>query len=239
MISPVNSSVEVGSTVALTCVGYGNPIVSVTWSKEDIQLNNSSRITTYENMVTGSGIVLVQSILVICSVDEADSGQYSCVVGNTLGNSSVNFDLSVTPVGGKYYNGYLIVMVHCCVNLKFLPCIYFADRAQILIHPNQSTEVDAYNTVIVACVAYGNPSPSISWNKGDMELTNTSRATIYEVPIIRGEVIFIQSILELCWAEEADAGEYSCFSENSFGNDTATFILIVNARGKLTLLTIS
>ena len=102
MISPVNSSVEAGSTVILTCVGYGDPAVSVTWNMEDIQLSNSSGIITYGELVTGNGIVLVQSILVICSVGETNSGQYSCVASNALGNTSVNFVLSVTPTGGKY-----------------------------------------------------------------------------------------------------------------------------------------
>ena len=105
MISPVNSSVEAGSTVILTCVGYGVPTVSVTWNVDDIQLENNSQIIIYEEMVTGNGIILVQSILVICSVGETNSGQYSCVASNVLGNTSVNFDLSVTPTGD--YDNYL------------------------------------------------------------------------------------------------------------------------------------
>ena len=44
---------------------------------------------------------------------------------------------------------------------------------------------------------------------------------------------FLQSILELCSAEEADAGQYSCFADNTFGNDTASFVLTVNAQSKL------
>ena len=44
----------------------------------------------------------MQSILEICSVGEADDGQYSCTVGNALGNASVNFELSVTGAGGKH-----------------------------------------------------------------------------------------------------------------------------------------
>ena len=43
-------------------------------------------------------------------------------------------------------------------------------------------------------------------------------------------VTFVQSILELCSTEEADAGQYSCFAENTLGNDTASFVLTVNAQ---------
>ena len=119
MISPVNSTVEAGNTVALTCVGYGDPTVSISWNMEDIQLSNGSGITIYEELLNGNGIVLVHSILVICSVDETDSGQYSCRVENVLGNASVNFDLSVTPTGGKYDNCWMWRM-YCCVSFKFL-----------------------------------------------------------------------------------------------------------------------
>ena len=45
-------------------------------------------------------------------------------------------------------------------------------------------------------------------------------------------VTFVQSILELCSTEEADAGQYSCFAENTLGNDTASFVLTVNAQSK-------
>ena len=101
-----------------------------------------------------------------------------------------------------------------------------------MIHPNQTIEVDAYNTAMVTCVAYGDPSPSISWNKGDTELTNDSHVSIYETAFTNNGVAFTLSILQLCGVNNTDAGQYSCVSENIFGNDTAAFLLTVNARGK-------
>jgi len=78
VISPGNSTVEAGSTVVFACVGFGDPTPSITWN------------------------TFVQSILEICSAEEADGGQYSCTVGNARSNVSVNFELSVTAAGGKY-----------------------------------------------------------------------------------------------------------------------------------------
>ena len=43
---------------------------------------------------------------------------------------------------------------------------------------------------------------------------------------------FVQSILELCRVKEPDAGQYSCFADNTIGNDTASFVLTVNAPSK-------
>ena len=83
------------------------------------------------------------------------------------------------------------------------------------------------------CVASGDPSPSISWNRGDTVLNNDSRVTIYEDLVTENGVTFVWSILELCSAEEADAGQYSCIADNTFGNDTASFVLAVIAQSKL------
>ena len=97
-----------GSTLLLTCVGFGEPTPSVTWSTGGVQLSNNSRITIYEELVTENGVDFVQSILEICSAEEADGGQYSCTVGNALGNASVNFELSVTAAGGMTMQSFLL-----------------------------------------------------------------------------------------------------------------------------------
>ena len=109
--------------------------------------------------------------------------------------------------------------------------------AQIVIRPNQTTSVDAGNTIVAVCVAYGDPNPSITWNRGDTVLSNDSRVTIYEELVTENGVMFVQSIIEVCSAEVSDAGQYSCFAENAFGNDTAVIELTVNAGGKAIVFT--
>ena len=107
-----------------------------------------------------------------------------------------------------------------------------SEPAQIVIRPNQMTAVDAGYTITFACVAYGDPHPSISWNRGDTPLNNNSRVTIYQELVTVNGVAFVQSIPELCSAEEADAGLYSCFADNTLGSDTASFVLTVNAQSE-------
>ena len=109
--------------------------------------------------------------------------------------------------------------------------------AQIVIRPNQTTNVDAGNTIVAVCVAYGDPNPSITWSRGGTVLSNDSRVTIYEEVVTENGVMFVQSIIEVCSAEASDAGQYSCFAENSFGNDTTVIELTVNAGGKAIVLT--
>jgi len=100
-----------------------------------------------------------------------------------------------------------------------------------VISPNQTTEVDAGSTVAFACVAYGDPNPSITWKKGDTDLVNDSRVSIFDELFTENEVTFTKSILGLCNAEASDAGQYSCFADNTLGNETAAFTLTVDAHG--------
>ena len=101
-----------------------------------------------------------------------------------------------------------------------------------MIRPNQKIEVATGNTITLVCVAYGDPNPSISWNRGGTALSNNSRITIFEVLMTESGATFVRSILELCSVEGADAGRYSCFADNTLGNDTASFVLTVNAQSK-------
>ena len=102
-----------------------------------------------------------------------------------------------------------------------------SDPAQLVIRPNQTIAVDAGNDITFTCVACGVPNPSISWNRGDTPLSNGSQATIYEELVTEDGVTFVHSFLQLRSVEETDAGQYSCFANNTLGNDTAFFELAV------------
>ena len=116
----------------------------------------------------------------------------------------------------------------CVIAREYVDCNKLvSDPAQLVIRPNQTTSLDAGNAVSFTCVAYGVPNPSISWNRGNTLLTNGSRTTSYEQLLIENGVTFVQSILQLCNAEVAEAGQYSCFANNTLGNDTAFFELAV------------
>ena len=97
--SPDNGTVATGNTVIFACVGYGTPNPDITWAKSGTQLSNDSRITIYEETLVENGVAFTQSILELCSAEEADAGEYSCTVTNSFGNSSVNFELAVTLQG--------------------------------------------------------------------------------------------------------------------------------------------
>ena len=91
-----NTSVDAGGTAVLICVGYGQPNVDITWSRDGQIISNSSLVSIYEEDLAQGGRVFKQSFLQICSVGVAGSDIYTCTVSN--GRDSVNstVELSVT-----------------------------------------------------------------------------------------------------------------------------------------------
>ena len=103
--------------------------------------------------------------------------------------------------------------------------LYNPAPAQIVIHPNNITDVHSGDTLTVGCVAYGDPLPHLSWRKDGVELANGSQIQIYEETVTESGITFIKSILEICSASEADIGQYSCTANNTLGFETAEFEL--------------
>ena len=162
-------------------------------------MNDSQRITIYEQEVEEGVITFIQSILQICITEANDAGVYSCIAENEAGNDTANFELNVARA-----------------------------PAQIVLLPVDPTEVPDGDTVLLTCVAYGDLPLSISWSRESSILINDSqRITIYGDEVEEGGITFIQSILQICSTEANDAGVYSCIAENDAGNDTAAFELTV------------
>lgn len=100
------TQVDAGSTASLTCVAYGEPIVpSITWSKNGGNLNNDSRITTSEAIVSEAGVRFVKSTLEICNTDGSDSDQYTCFASRGTTGDRYVFQLTVNTKKGQYNEG--------------------------------------------------------------------------------------------------------------------------------------
>ena len=107
VLTPPNSEVNATDTVLLTCVAYGALPLNISWSREgSVLMNDSQRITIYEEQFEENGITFTQSILQICSTQIDDSGVYSCSADNRAGNSRSTFELLVTVPGKWLCIGY-------------------------------------------------------------------------------------------------------------------------------------
>ena len=85
--------------------------------------------------------------------------------------------------------------------------------------------------LILTCVGYGVPSPDMMWLKGNVELSNNSRVSIYSTEVEVGDILFVQSTLEICSVEQSDKGTYSCTAANEEGSNTLSFRTSVKQRG--------
>ena len=101
MIRPnVTDPFTEGDTVSLVCTATGRPFATIQWYKDGIELTNGSLTSIYNEQFEGNGLLFTTSILEVCSVGSEDSGTYSCIASNFVGNDSVEFDVLVQL--GKY-----------------------------------------------------------------------------------------------------------------------------------------
>ena len=68
-------------------------------------------------------MLFIHSVLEICSVEEADGGQYTCVVANDLGSSNSSFEVDVATEGIIRLSVYLSVCVSVCVCVCLSICL--------------------------------------------------------------------------------------------------------------------
>ena len=78
----------------------------------------------------------------------------------------------------------------------------------------------------------GSSNATIYWTAGNGSvLTNDSRVSVYNTPIVEGGVVFVHSILEICGVTTDDTGYYSCVASNAYGYDQSLFFVEVNDNG--------
>ena len=112
--SPEDLIVAAGNLLGVACIAFGDPLPSISWSKDGAALENNTQITilenlvatidpeiiTYERRVNKSGVMFVRSVMQIHHVRLIDRGQYSCSAHNGFTNASSSSFL-VTVIGKK------------------------------------------------------------------------------------------------------------------------------------------
>ena len=91
-----DTSLTVGDTALLTCVGYGQPDVQITWSRNGENITNASLVSIYEEEVTQGGRLFKQSFLELCSLQSSDAGDYVCTVSNGAATANATTQLLVS-----------------------------------------------------------------------------------------------------------------------------------------------
>ena len=93
MIHPeLETEVEVGNAVLLTCVSSGQPLPSINWYKGGTYLTENATISIDEEHITKAGIGFVRSVLQTCG---SDMSSYSCVADNNV-SAADSYTLQLT-----------------------------------------------------------------------------------------------------------------------------------------------
>ena len=82
-----------------------------------------------------------------------------------------------------------------------------------MLHPDDVV-VLAGDTILLSCIAYGTPTPSITWMKDGALLSNSTNITMHGGHAYGENVTFTRSVLQLCTTLEG-GGAYSCTADNT------------------------
>ena len=98
--------------------------------------------------------------------------------------------------------------------------------ASIVVSPKDHS-VYVGDTVVLSCVTYGLPLPTIIWLKGGQPLLNGS---LSESELVTPHVTFVRSILQLCALKLPDQNEYTCQATNALSIANISFALSVKGK---------
>ncbi|RWS20766.1 hemicentin-1-like protein [Leptotrombidium deliense] len=133
-------------------------------------LKDTSTILPHSNDIKIQTLPMM-STLVIDAVQKHDSGNYTCIVNNDVGDDTYTIPLSVN------------------IALKW-------------IKQPKDTKAVVGKELVIECIAYGFPSPTIKWIKSGLK-----------------SVISNSEKLEFTNIGVSDAGEYECIVENGVDSE--------------------
>ena len=177
---------EPGSTIVMTCVAFGDPLTSITWKRgNDIITNDMPDVTIYTSSISYIRVNFTQGVLEVCNMTSAYGGEYSCMASNDEANDTSSWNISVRTLH---------------------------TRPTVLIVPS-NVEVEYDSTIVMTCVASGDPSPQVRWERNGVEIASS----LSENFVFENRSVYVESFLEVCSIQSRDAGVYGCSASNIAG----------------------
>ncbi|TKR69840.1 hypothetical protein L596_021941 [Steinernema carpocapsae] len=202
-ISLKDKTAMAGETVNLKCTVTGIPDPQITWLKDN-EVINTTRKRQLKFDENG------QCILTIASVTAEDTGIYMCTARNRSGVQSTECMLTIASTVGPDAH---LVTADSTQEKKTKP--------QFTRVPSKTVNIGEGSRLELAARAIGEPTPRITWQKDDKEITRTNK--LYSIRVTgNGE-----SILCLDCAVLKSSGQFTCIAENSEGIEKIDVQLIV------------
>ena len=142
-----------------------------------------------------------------------------------LENQKINWKFQNTPptcAGPQIINN---------VRWDMLTPSQFACASQILSNSSFITVIKLEEThnVTLTCHVYGDPDPSVTWEKGGREIHDSGSHGKYKITS-RGS-IYIHNMLTINKIKESDAGNYKCEARNNAGRAEVTYTVTIKTNG--------
>ena len=104
--SPTTQTVSEGSSVFMSCSGYGYPYPRITWyrNNQPLDSNLAGRVTITTRVANYMGAPVTESIMKICGAGEEDHGSYYCSFSSSFGNAVNTNTWQVNVNSGKYHS---------------------------------------------------------------------------------------------------------------------------------------
>lgn len=156
-------------------------------------------MTIYSNVVTVNGLVFIESTLEASVVYSHLTGESSCVVSNAIGEDRASW----------------------------LLMYYTPPPVTVMMKP--TNQVANYTGVVrMTCVALvqreQDNDTAITWWGEFGQITNDTEVVIYTNRVAYYEpLVFIESLLEVCYVNYMHLGRLACVAENAFGRDIANW----------------
>lgn len=148
-----------GSSHRMECIVEGNPLPTVQWFKNDVNIDNSpDYIITYNN---GEAVLKFEEVFL------EDKATYTCKAANRLGQASTSAFLDIQR---KKLNNFLICQKEICnsngkidfMHRAFL-AVEFTSEKPYFVAPLSNAMGRAGQRVKLECEAKGNPTPTLTW----------------------------------------------------------------------------
>lgn len=178
-----NLTVQEGSTAVIHCTATGSPQPVIRWLTPDGLQLVASQSVSGRNL-----IVFPNGTLSIRGVSSGNTGRFECSASNAVASTkrTVNLSIRRNPISAK---------------------------ATITSSSPQKTDVSYGGTLLLDCVATGEPEPRIMWRTPSKKLVDAQFSFDPRIKVFPNGSITVHS------AMDTDSGDYLCVARNKMGDD--------------------